>query len=249
MTTLQSNQRPDKNLRSVYDLMHVPLPAFDDNMSDRTDVSAATAGNGAANVRIRLERTIADLLHPNSTTSADIVWSTINAHIRRRCIRRTAIAVLLLASVAATVIYVPAVNSFALAVARIVLIRGVLPVWDWQHLDRDLCLWPKVLPTIESDSNGASEDIDVDGCDHCERIGNGFYEQLRIIKQSTTCTIKYSQIESCNCPIRPTTQTLSISFVSTNRLSLVPLQIGSGQQIRLLPENPMNSSSLMTRAG
>lgn len=169
--------------------MPIRLPSFDVSMSTRPDASrATTCETEVANVRDRLKLIIAGLLNANSATSADAVWSTLNTHIRRRCLRRTAIVLLLFACVAATVAFVPVVNSFALAFARIALIRVVLPVWDWQPLDRDLCMWPKASPTLTStDSKGANDDVDVQGCDHCERIGN---ESLRIVVRNQTTHIR-----------------------------------------------------------
>lgn len=142
--------------------------------------------SAAVNAERRLNESAIQLLRLASLTSTATtngkaipdVWSALNAQIRRRALRRAGVVLVALAVALVAVAYVPTLNWTAAAVGRLVLIRGVLPWWDWRHLDGDLCVWPKIMGAEEvADRNDAgtweeeANDAGRETCVYCEQIG------------------------------------------------------------------------------
>lgn len=138
--------------------------------------AAPRSGSGDMANDHQLNRTVEQLLLAAASDRNRSVrlWSAVNGRVRRRAVQPVALAALLLAVAVAACVYVPSLNWTASAVGRIALIRGVLPLWDWRHLDGDLCLWAK-----SPAASAASQQLDHSGgqldaessCDYCERIG------------------------------------------------------------------------------
>lgn len=150
----------------------------------RTHKMSVPAETAAADAKHRLNESALNLLRLASIRNYDI-WPALNAHIRLRAFRRVATVLLALVAFVAFVAYVPTLNWTAAAIGRMVLIRGVLPFWDWRHLDDDLCLWRKQSAAAyqaQSDvGDGGDEVTDWDqeqSCVYCEQIGKTQYSNI-----------------------------------------------------------------------
>lgn len=89
---------------------------------------------------------------------------------KHRCIKWLIFITILCSSI----YYIPILNWNASAVGRLVLIKWILPYYNWQHLYNARCLVDK-FEAEQSVENGANNDYggsDRDECEICESLGN-----------------------------------------------------------------------------
>lgn len=78
----------------------------------------------------------------------------------------------LVAILSASIYYIPFLNWNASAIGRLVLIKLILPYYDWQHLYRSRCLigqFPK--GTSHNDEFKTYNEFNTNECNVCENLG------------------------------------------------------------------------------
>lgn len=75
--------------------------------------------------------------------------------------------------VCSSVYYIPVLNWNASAIGRLVMIKWILPIYDWRHLYNARCLISVSPSQSDSIESGSSNDVDSNGdiCAVCENFG------------------------------------------------------------------------------
>lgn len=94
----------------------------------------------------------------------------ISKLFRYRCINWLIVIAIFILSI----YYIPTLNWNASAIGRLVLIKWILPYYDWQHLYNSRCLVDKFRPDTQSEASSSKDygGSDGDECAICENLGN-----------------------------------------------------------------------------
>lgn len=90
----------------------------------------------------------------------------------RRIVKWTIILTIVFGMVCASIYYVPFLNWNASAIGRLVMIKLVLPYYDWQYLYKTRCLLEKDESSTSTVQYKDYSDFNKDECAVCENLGN-----------------------------------------------------------------------------
>lgn len=119
----------------------------------------------------------------NILKSSDEAVNYLRNYLRRRMILKCIKWWIIIIAICSAIYYIPFLNWNATAVGRIVLIKWILPFYDWRPLHNARCL-------IDAPSRN-NENIDLDGssysseenCAVCENFGKFIVKQNKFSKK------------------------------------------------------------------
>lgn len=94
--------------------------------------------------------------------------------VLRRCVKWIVVISIVISVVSASIYYIPFLNWNASAIGRLVLIKLVLPYYDWQYLYKSRCLVEKSVDVTTTSDGGYTDDGGFNSaeCAVCENLGN-----------------------------------------------------------------------------